>query len=79
MNNNLYSWHDERMVQHEMREVDRAVQQALLLKEMGGSDAGLLARFIGALQGLLAARKVKLQERQFGEPQVHARKDDTLA
>jgi hypothetical protein len=78
MNNNLYSWHDERMVQHEVREVDRAVQQARLLKEMGGSDVGLPARFLGALRGLLAARKVKPQERQLGEPQVHARKCDTL-
>jgi hypothetical protein len=64
MNNNLYSWHDEQMVRHEMREVDHAVRQARLLKEMGRSDVGLLARFLGALRGLLATRNVKLQERQ---------------
>jgi hypothetical protein len=68
MNNNLYSWHDEQMVRHEIREVDHAVRQARLLKEMGGSDVGLLA-----------TRNVKLQERQLGEPQVHARRCDTLA
>ena len=79
MNNNLYSWHDEQMVQHEMREVERAVQQARLLKEMGGSEVGWLARSLGALRGLLAARKVKLQERQISESQVHARKGDRLA
>ena len=79
MNNNLYSWHDEQMVRHEMREVDRAVRQARLLKEMGGSDVGLLARFLGALRGLLATRNVKLQERQLGEQQVHVCKGDTLA
>ena len=79
MNNNLYSWHDEQMVRHEMREVDRAIQQARLLKEMGGSDVGLLARFLGALRGLLATRNVKLQERQLGEPQVHVCKGGTLA
>jgi hypothetical protein len=68
MNNNLYSWHDEQMVRHEIRKVDHAVRQARLLKEMGGSDVGLLA-----------TRNVKLQERQLGEPQVHARRCDTLA
>jgi hypothetical protein len=79
MNNNLYSWHDEQMVRHEMREVDHALRQARLLKEMGGSDVGLLARFLGALRGLLTARNVKFQERQLGEPQVHARRCDRLA
>jgi hypothetical protein len=74
MNHNFYNL--EQMVQHQMREVDRAVQQARLLKEMGGSGPGLLARFLGALRDLLAARKVKLQERQFSEPQVHACKGD---
>ncbi|HEY3230009.1 MAG TPA: hypothetical protein VGJ87_12375 [Roseiflexaceae bacterium] len=77
MNNNL--WHIEQMAQHKMSEVDRAVQRARLLREMGGRDAGLLARFLSALRGPLAARKVRLQERQFGEPQVHVRKGDQLA
>jgi hypothetical protein len=78
MNNNLYSWHDEQMVRHEMRDVDHAVRQARLHKEMRGSDVGLLARFLGALRGPLATRNVKLQERQLGKPQVHGRKCDTL-
>ena len=77
MNNNL--WHIEQMVRYEMREVERAVEQARLLKQMGGSDAGLLARFLGALRGLLAARNVKLQERQLGKPQVHVCKGNRLA
>ncbi len=66
------------MVQHEMREVDRAVQQARLLKQMGGSDVGLLARFLVVLRGLLAARNVKPQERQLRNPQAHTCKGDTL-
>jgi hypothetical protein len=74
MNHNFYNL--EQMVQHQMREVDRAVQQARLLKEMGESGPSFLARFLGALRDLLAARKVKLQERQFSEPQVHACKGD---
>ena len=74
MNNNF--WQIEQMVQHEMREVERAVQKARLLKEMGGSGPGLLARFLSALRDLLATRKVKLQERQFSEPQVHACKGE---
>jgi hypothetical protein len=77
MNNNFYNL--EQMAQHKMSEVERTVQQARLLREMDGSDAGLLARFLGALRGLLAARKVKLPDRRFGEPQVHARKGDRLA
>lgn len=79
MNNNLYSWHDEQMVRHEMREVARAVRQARLLKAIGGSDVGLLARFLGALRGLLAARNVKFHERQLGKRQVPVCKGDTLA
>jgi hypothetical protein len=77
MNNNFYNL--EQMAQHEMSEVERAVQQARLLREMGESDASLLARFLGALRGLLAARKVKPQERRFGQPQVHVCKGDRLA
>jgi len=31
MNNNLYQWHVEQMVRHEMQELNQAVEQARLL------------------------------------------------
>jgi hypothetical protein len=62
MNNNLYHWHDERMVEFEMQEVNRAVEQARLLKEAGLSGANLLARVFAAVHNLLAARSNRLQD-----------------
>lgn len=61
MNNNLYHWHDERMVRHEMHEIDRAVQQARLLREAGSGWLTRAADAVHALRGvgnwLDAARK----------------------
>lgn len=62
MNNNLYHWHDEQMVRLEMREVDRAVEQARLLKEAGLSGESWLARAAQALRSLLAKCLERLQE-----------------
>ena len=54
--NNLYHWHDEQMVRHEMQEVNRAIAQARLLKEAGLDRPGLLARGVQALRNLLKMR-----------------------
>ena len=43
MNNNLYHWQDERLVELKLREVDREIEQARLLKEAGLSGANLLS------------------------------------
>ena len=61
MNNNLYSRHEEAVVRHEMREVDRAVEQARLLREAGLSGESLVVRAVNALRNLLHARKNALR------------------
>ncbi|HUE97919.1 MAG TPA: hypothetical protein VMN99_01620 [Anaerolineales bacterium] len=66
--NNLYPWHDEQMVRHEMREVDHAVEQDRLLKETGLSAPNLLARAGAALHNLLVARSKRLQDHHSVEP-----------
>jgi hypothetical protein len=62
MNNNLYHWHAEQMVKHEMRELDRALERARLLKEAGLSSPGLLARAAKALHNLLNARRAQIPD-----------------
>jgi hypothetical protein len=64
MNNNLYKWHDEQMVQHEMREVDRAVEQARLLKEAGLSGGNWLARAVRGLFNLLRRQDKGVQDQR---------------
>lgn len=71
MNNNLYKWHDEQMVRHEMREVDRAVEQVRLLKEAGLSGGNWLARAVGALFNLAFMRKNRLQDNRSTEEQAY--------
>lgn len=63
MNNNLYNWHDERMVDLEMREINRELSQANLLKEAGLSGSDWLARATGALGGLLKGMRKSLEPR----------------
>ena len=62
MNNNLYSRHDEQMVRHEMREVDRAVEQARFLREAGLSGPGWLSRAAKSLRNALEARSKRSQD-----------------
>jgi len=54
--NNLYHWHNEQMVKHEMQEVNRAVEQARLLKDAGLADGNLLARALNAFRKLMIRR-----------------------
>jgi hypothetical protein len=61
MNNNFYQWHDERMVAHEMQELNRAVEQDRLLKEAGLLGESWLARATNALRNLLVNRRESLQ------------------
>jgi hypothetical protein len=88
MNNNLYHWHDERMVRHEMHEIDRAVQQARLLREAGpGAQGGSgwltrAADAVHALRGvgnwLVAARK-RVQDRRSIGPGMFSEKSSRSA
>jgi hypothetical protein len=62
MNNNLYHWHDERMVGFEMQEINRAVEQDRLLKEAGLLGESWLVRAASALRKLLITRKKRFQD-----------------
>ena len=74
MNNNLYNWHDEHMVNWEMQEIDRELSQANLLKEAGLSGSDWLARATGALGGLLKGMRKGLAPRASVErPQYQSR------
>ena len=56
MNNNLYNWHDERMVQPKMKELNQELEQARLLKKAGLCGSNRLAHAIEALRRLLNKR-----------------------
>ncbi len=79
MNNNLYHWHAEQMVKHEMEEVKRAAEQARLLKEAGFSSPSLLVRVIDSLRNLLIARKKSFQNRHSGASQTYQSTSDKLS
>jgi hypothetical protein len=61
--NNLYHWHDERMVDLERQEIHRELAQANLLREAGPSATGWLTRAARAFLNLLRTRG--------GEPRDH--------
>ena len=66
--NNLYSWHDERMVNYERQEVHRAVEQSRLLREAGFSGNDKLRYIVMRLSGLFTAAKERLQGKGPIEP-----------
>jgi hypothetical protein len=74
LNNNLYQWHAEQLVRYEMQEVDRAVEQARLLREASLDGRGWLTRAANGLGNLLKARTKALQEQRSIEPNVLPRK-----
>lgn len=61
--NNLYSWHDEKMVSLKMQEIDREVKEIRLLREAEKSNPGWLARNAEILGGMLIRLGEKLQKR----------------
>ena len=74
MNNNLNHWHAEQMVRYEMREVDRAVDQARLLREAGLSGESWLTRAGKALVNLLKARRKGRQDQRSIEAKAYSRR-----
>ena len=74
MNNNLNHWHAEQMVRYEMSEVDRAVDQARLLREAGLAGESWLTRAARALGNLLKARRKGLQDQPSIEPKAYRRR-----
>lgn len=79
MNNSLNQWHNEQMVRYEMQQVDRAVEQARLLREAGLSNPSWLMRALKGLGNLLKARSKGVQARQPMEPQAYSRKNPRSA
>ena len=79
MNNNLYRWHDEHMVRYEMQEVDRAVEQARLLREAGLTGPGWLSRAVNGLANLLKARTKTFQKQRSLEPKHLSKKSPSSA
>jgi hypothetical protein len=63
--NNLYHWQDERMVDLEMKEIQREIANANLLREAGLSGNDWLARAVNAFFKLLRTRSPG--ERRFPE------------
>jgi hypothetical protein len=77
MNNNLYNWHDERMVEHEMQEVDRVVEQARLLQEAGLASGNWLGNVTTALRNWFARRsKVIEDDRVVTHPSFSSQSDE---
>ena len=72
MNNNLYQWHDEQMVNLEMQAVRREVAQANLFREAGLSRTSWLTRSISALLNVVRARDPKPQDHHSIERQSYA-------
>ena len=67
--NNLYNWHDERMVQLEMQQVRHEMEQLRMLKEAGISGNDWLGRAMKALGILFAVGRKRLQDYRSVEPQ----------
>lgn len=59
--NNLYHWHDERMVNLKIEEINREIEQTRLLREAGISNPSWMARAVVALRNLLIERRKKFQ------------------
>lgn len=77
--NNLYSWHDQRMVDWEMEEIRRELGQACLLKEAGISNTNWLVRAVDVLRNLLITRDKGTQDRRSLEQGSYQSCSDKLA
>jgi hypothetical protein len=68
MNNNLYNWHDNYMVELEMREMHRNLEYARMLKEAGIPGETRAVRAVKSLGRMLSAVWTGLWERDIPEP-----------
>lgn len=73
MNNNLYHWHDERMVDLKMQEINRAVQQERLLQQAGLAGENWLVWAAGGLIRLLTRKfRDSAEVRPIGQESVQS-------
>ena len=77
--NNLYHWHDERMTELKMREIEREIQELRLLREAGLSGESWLARVVGALFRFVAGRGNSLRDHGSIEHQPYQSQRDRAA
>ncbi len=67
----LYHWDDERMADWKMKEIQREITQANLLREAGLSGTDWLAYAINALRNLLRMGSRNSQDHNSIEPQSY--------
>ena len=79
MNSHLYHWHAEQMVQYEMHEIDRAVEQDRLLREAGLSRPDWLTRILDRLSNLLQERRKGFQAQPSMGSNLSARRNPRSA
>lgn len=77
--NNLYQWHDEKMVSLEMQELNREIEHIRLLNDAAISNPGWLTRAVEALGGWLVIVGKKLQRRYSIDHQYYASTSGKLA
>ena len=61
MNNNLYHWHDERLVELKRNEINREIEHLRLLREAGLSEPGWFVRAGKAIRHWLVMRTNRQQ------------------
>ena len=79
MNNDLYQWHAGKTVRYEMQEIDRAVEQARLLREAGLAGPGWLTRIVNRLGHMLNAPRKGLPEGRSPDSKVLRKKSPRSA
>ena len=70
MHDHLYHWQAEQTVRYEMREVDRAVEQARLLREAGLISDGWLSRAMTGLKAIVMTRRTAFSKQRSLEQDV---------
>jgi hypothetical protein len=78
MNNNLYHWHDERLVELRLRELDREAEHRNLLHAAGLSEPGWFARAGRAVRNWLAMRTRRQQGDYTIDYRSYKRRSDKL-
>lgn len=79
MNNNLYSWHDELMVNLEMRELRREIDNIRLLRDAGLANPGWIERALIAIGTFLSTYGRNLRENYTNPHQAYQLTSGKLA
>jgi hypothetical protein len=77
--NNLYHWHAERMVDLEMKEINREIANANLLREAGLAGTGWLTQAVQGVFKLLGTMGRSQQARHAVERQSYPARSQKMA